>query len=413
MVAAMMSVYDRVLSPTRSAGRRILVFGQRPYPSDHAALECIFTRELPRLGYAPVWILPPADPSVAAGTAEWNGTTVHVTRRRWWHGPLRHLELIREYLRDGNEVLENEEIDLVQARTGLPEALAACWLSSRHGKPFVFQCSFPVALSRRLGLEGRGRNWLAHAVAAVENRLRGRIERRAQLVLVISDEMAREWPRRSQRVEVLPLGADVSVRPEDVTPVGAPPMGVIYFGSMDGKRELQFLLRAFARVAEKLPEAHLLMLGDARGSGLEEAARSMSLADHVTFFGRVPRRDVPRHLRAARCSVAPIPPTPLYRVSSATKVVESLAMAVPVVANREIADQRDLIEASGGGYCPPYEEVAFAEALIALLADPGEAKRRGQAGRRYVVEHRSYAVLAERLAGWYGETVDGAGGGRR
>ena len=186
-------------------------------------------------------------------------------------------------------------------------------------------------------------------------------------------------------------------------------MSVIYFGSMDGRRNLGFVLRVFARVAEALPEAHLLMLGDSRASGLEEAARSMGLADRVTFLGRVPRRDVPRYLRAARCSIAAIPPTPIYRVSSATKVVESLAMALPVVANREIRDQRQLVEASGGGYCPPYEEAALGEAVVALLADPQDAARRGRAGRSYVVAHRSYAVLATRLAKWYDEALAGTG----
>ena len=193
--------------------RRVLIFGQRPYPNDHATLECVFVRELPRLGYEPVWILQPADRSVSAGRADWDGTAVHVVRRRWWRGPLRHLELIREYVREGNKVLRHEPMALVQARTGLPEAIAACWLASRHRIPFVFQCSFPMALSRRLDLEAWGRPWLARAAAALETWLRGRIERRAQLVLAISAEMAQEWPHRFQRVEVLPLGADVSSLP--------------------------------------------------------------------------------------------------------------------------------------------------------------------------------------------------------
>ena len=403
MVAATEAVYERLLA--RRGPRQILLFGHRPYPNDHAVLETVFTRELPASGWKPVWVLQPAEPAYSAQRADWNGTPVYVTRRRHWRGPRRHLELLREYLRVGAEALRDHDIALVQARTGMPEGLAAWWLAARHGKPFVFQCSFPVALSRRLALEARGRKWLARAAAAVEDGVRDGIQRRAQLLLAVSDEMARQWPRRFPRVEVLPLGADTSIDPDDVPPASAPPASVIYFGSMDVKRDLHFLLRAFARVAGALPEAHLLMLGDARGSGLPDAARAMSLAGRVTFLDRVPRRDVPRYLRAARCSVAPIPPTPLYRVSSATKVVESLAMAVPVVANREIPDQRDIVEASGGGYCPPYEETAFADALVALLADPEDAKARGQAGRRYVVEHRGYAVLAKRLAGWYEETL--------
>ena len=407
MVAATEAVYERVLAARRGP-RKVLVFGHRPYPSDHAVLETVYTRELPALGWTPVWVLQPAEAADSGRRAEWNGTPVYVTDRRHGSGPRRHVELLFQYIRVGSEALRAHDVALVQARTGMPEGLAAWWLARRHQKPFVFQCSFPVALSRRLALEARGRKWLARTTAGVENLIRDGIGKRAHLVLAISDEMARQWPRPSPRVEVLPLGADVSVVPEDVTPVSAPSASVIYFGSMDAKRDLQFLLRVFARVVKALPDAHLLMLGDARGSGLEGAASSMDLAERVTFLDRVPRREVPRYLRAARCSVAAIPPTPLYRVSSATKVVESLALAVPVVANREIPDQRELIEASGGGYCPPYEEAAFTESLVALLADAEEARRRGGAGRRYVVEHRSYAVLAKRLAGWYDETLAAA-----
>jgi L-malate glycosyltransferase len=408
MVAATEAVYRGLIDSVPAGTRRVLVFGQRPYPTDHAALESLFARELPRRRWQPVWILPPADASVAGGCLVWNGTAVRVTPERRWPGPLRHLELLRSYLRAGERILSTSPVDLVHARTGLPEAIAAWWLARRHRRPFVFQRSFLVALSRRTYLEGRGWPTLARLVAGIEGRLRDAIERRADLILAISDEMARERRGGSPRVEVLPLGADVSIQPETIAPVEAPPLSVIYFGSMDAKRRLDFLLRVFARVVEQVGNAHLLMLGDAAGSGLQEIAQSMGLGGRVSFLGRVPRRDVPRYLRAARCSVAAIPPMRLYEVSSTTKVVESLAMAVPVVANREIPDQRELVEGSGGGYCPAYDEEAVAEAVIALLDDPVDAARRGEAGRRYVVRHRSYAVLAERLAGWYDETLSAA-----
>jgi glycosyltransferase involved in cell wall biosynthesis len=88
-------------------------------------------------------------------------------------------------------------------------------------------------------------------------------------------------------------------------------------------------------------------------------------------------------------------------VSSATKVVESLGMAVPVVTNGEIPDQRELVERSGGGLVTAYDPDALAEAVVALLRDPAEAARRGEAGRRYVSAHRSYEVLARELASRY------------
>ena len=76
-------------------------------------------------------------------------------------------------------------------------------------------------------------------------------------------------------------------------------------------------------------------------------------------------------------------------------------MAVPVVANREVLDQRRVIEESGGGLSPAYQPMPFAAAITELLGDADEADRRGRAGRQWVERHRDYRVLTERLVGHY------------
>ena len=128
-------------------------------------------------------------------------------------------------------------------------------------------------------------------------------------------------------------------------------------------------------------------------------AKRLGLGNAVIFTGRVARADVPRYIRGARCSVSVIPPDERYVLSSPTKVVESLGMAVPVVANREIVDQAELIERSGGGLAVPYERQAVAHAILELLRDPSGSRARGQRGREYVVEERSYSRLSRTLLG--------------
>jgi len=56
-----------------------------------------------------------------------------------------------------------------------------------------------------------------------------------------------------------------------------------------------------------------------------------------------------------------------------------------------------VIEESGAGYCVPFEEEPFAEAVVRLLLDPVAARAMGELGRRYAVEHRSYGVIADRV----------------
>ncbi len=382
--------------------KHILFFGHRPFPTDHAVLETVFTRHLPTMGYRPVWVLKPTYPDAGDRREVWNDTPVFVIRKRRWRGLPQLLELFRQYLAYGRMALAAYPIDIIQARTGLPEALVAWWLAKRHHKPFVFQYSFPVALNRRDKLRQTKWHWLAGPLYHLEIALLRFLMRQAGLTLAISETMRDIWQARGvQRIVAFPLGADTGQDPMAVQPIEAPPDTVVYVGSMDPARRLDFLLEAFARVHQAMPTAHLLMVGDAAGSGLEACARELGIRDAVTFTGPVPHAEVGRYIRAARCSAAPIPPGPKYNLSSPTKVVESLGWGIPVVANREIHDQRQIIEQSGGGFAVPYDVAAFAEAILKLLRDPEEAARRGAAGRAYIVQERDYRVLSRRLTEHY------------
>jgi glycosyltransferase involved in cell wall biosynthesis len=43
----------------------------------------------------------------------------------------------------------------------------------------------------------------------------------------------------------------------------------------------------------------------------------------------------------------------------------------------------------------PWDEAAFATAIVRLLKDPEMAVRMGEQGRRYVLERRTYARIAD------------------
>lgn len=126
----------------------------------------------------------------------------------------------------------------------------------------------------------------------------------------------------------------------------------------------------------------------------------MGVSERVLFRDPVPRHDVPLYLTLADISVAPIPTSPIYRISSPTKTIESLAMGCPVVGT-SIPDQSEIITQSGGGLVVEFIEESFAGAVIKLLSNPDEAKLCGERGRDYVRLHRSYACLAKSVDGYY------------
>lgn len=394
----------------------LLFFPHRPWPNDHVVLEEVFARRVPRRGWDVRFVMQPAgrewvpaaNPAGDRPDHRWHAADVWVTPRRHWAGPSRHLELWRQSLALGRALLPGASV--IQARTGLPEAWAARTLARESGLPFVYQCSFPTPLGRRAALAGSALAALAPTWCAAETALIDRVLRAADLVLAISETMARDLRARgARRVEAFPLCA--AVDPSGPTEP-LPPETVLYFGSMDPKRCLGFLLEAFARVRAARPRATLVMLGDP-GPELPALAREAGLDEAVRFPGRVPRETVATWVRGAALTVAPVPPEPLYVVASTTKVVESLACGVPVVANREIPDHLEVIEGSSGGLAPEFTPEAFAAAIVALLADPAAARARGEAGRAWVARHRSADALADRAVALYDELRQGPAGGPR
>jgi glycosyltransferase involved in cell wall biosynthesis len=183
-------------------------------------------------------------------------------------------------------------------------------------------------------------------------------------------------------------------RDREVLPAGVP--CILYLGSLNKVRGLDFLLRTMVRVRASVPSARLYVVG--RGDHPEDEAflssevARLDLQSAVVFVGQLPQPEAMRYVREADVCLSPIP-TAMLRAASPTKLVEYMAMGKAVVAN-DHPEQKRVIEESGAGYCVPYEEQPFADAIVKLLQDPQAAQSMGRRGRSYVLEHRNYGVIA-------------------
>jgi glycosyltransferase involved in cell wall biosynthesis len=205
------------------------------------------------------------------------------------------------------------------------------------------------------------------------------------------------------KMTAVPMGVSVdmfsaaeSQQERRVLPAAVP--CVLYLGTLDRARHLEFLIQVFARVRSKVPAARLYVVG--RGEDpddltfLENEAARLELGASVVFVGQLPQVQALDYVREADVCVSPFYPSPVLRSTSPTKLVEYMAMGKAVVGN-DHPEQRRVIEQSGAGYCVPFEEEPFAEAIVRLLLDPAAARAMGERGRHYAVEHRSYAVIAD------------------
>jgi glycosyltransferase involved in cell wall biosynthesis len=173
---------------------------------------------------------------------------------------------------------------------------------------------------------------------------------------------------------------------------------LLYVGRLVGEKNLDFLLRAFARIVAERPQARLLLVGGGLAEGsLRELAQELGLDRRVVFAGVVPHSEVAHYAAAAD----------LFVFSSVTEtqglvLIEAMAAGTPVVAV-EAPGSVDVLE-EGGGLLVPVQEDAFVEAVLELLAD--EPRRRAM-GEKAVQAVQRYTISAatERLLTVYGAAV--------
>jgi glycosyltransferase involved in cell wall biosynthesis len=155
---------------------------------------------------------------------------------------------------------------------------------------------------------------------------------------------------RPDRVEVIEHGIDLSRFDPDATDGAAVREelgleGKLVFGAISKHfwvKNLDALVRAFGRVAERQPDAHLLVLGIGDREPLTRLAESLGLADRISVLE--PRPDVPQVLAAFDAFVHPA-----LAESFGLAPVEAMAMRLPVVAT-PVGIARDVIEDGVSGF---------------------------------------------------------------
>ena len=183
---------------------------------------------------------------------------------------------------------------------------------------------------------------------------------------------------------------------------------LIYFGTMDRLRKLEFILQCMPIILKAAPDTKLLMVGGKRKDidRLKQEAAILDILNAVIFTGEISRERLFDHILAADISLSPIPPTRTYWFALPTKMIESMGMGCPVIASN-IPEQETLIRESGGGISVPYIKENFAEACLELIANPSRVQMMAESGRRYILENFSYQDMTVRLEQLYQTLIRG------
>jgi glycosyltransferase involved in cell wall biosynthesis len=149
----------------------------------------------------------------------------------------------------------------------------------------------------------------------------------------------------------------------------------------------------------------LLLIGDAFEAAdrrlIEERAARAGLTPWLHITGSLPRAQAIARMSEVDIALSPYYPSPMLQSTSPTKLVEYLALGLPVVAS-EHPEQRAILRASKAGVCTPWGARHFARGARWLMRRRDETlAAMADRGRAWVVNHRTYSVIADRLEGEY------------
>ncbi len=136
--------------------------------------------------------------------------------------------------------------------------------------------------------------------------------------------------------------------------------------------------------------------GDRKPALVDEAGRRH--LDNVAFVDPVPKREVPGWLARADACLLPYQDNALFAGALPNKAFDYLGAARPIVAAAPRGELTRMVERAACGVAvPPEDGAAMAGAIRALAADRAGARRMGESGRRYALEHYDRAALAARF----------------
>jgi glycosyltransferase involved in cell wall biosynthesis len=170
---------------------------------------------------------------------------------------------------------------------------------------------------------------------------------------------------------------------------------ITFTGNMAEYQGIDLLLKAFARVISRKPQARLQIVTDGSFASYEPLAHELGVRGQIDLVLSPSFAELPAIIAAADVAVNPRPymdgvPVKLLNYMAAGRAVVSFDASAPGVVH----GQTGWLARSG-------DAAEFGDGILRLLDDPALAARIGTEARRYVFENCRWPVVAERCETLY------------
>jgi glycosyltransferase involved in cell wall biosynthesis len=293
--------------------------------------------------------------------------------------------------------------DIVHVHNPPDFLIVAAAIPRLFGSRIIFDIHDPSPEMFAMRFPGR----LGTAADAILRRLERLATALAEAVLTVHEPYRRELIARGipeAKVAVVMNSVDEHLLPAPKPPKKESPR-VVYHGTVTPPYGATLLVDAAARVAAAVPQVRVEIIGEGDAiPDLREQVRSLRISDCVAIDGEyIPHREALERVNGASVGVIPNLPTPLNRFALSSKLLEYVALGVPVVS-ADLPTIQEYFSAEEIQFFEAGSSDSLAEALLAVLRDPdGAAARAERARRRYEayrwdVNARRYLAILDRVS---------------
>ncbi len=199
---------------------------------------------------------------------------------------------------------------------------------------------------------------------------------------------------------IIPNGIDLGHFSPNVSPIEEfcdGKINILFVGRLEKRKGLNYLLKAYQQVREKVPNARLIIVGPGIRfrRKYEKYVRRSGLAD-VVFVGMVSYSELPRYYKTADIFCSPA----IGGESFGIILLEAMAVGRPIVATNIEGYASVITHGREGLLVPPKDDRELARALLSLISDEPLRRQMGAQGM-LTAQGYNWEKVARRVLDYY------------
>ncbi len=176
----------------------------------------------------------------------------------------------------------------------------------------------------------------------------------------------------------------------------------LFAGVFDERKGLHTLIDAFRQVKQKNPNIALVMIGTGRLQGqLEEYVEKNNLDSDITMIPWLDNKELPSIFAASDIFIYPSEPFGEWQEQFGFSIAEASATGLPVISTTSGSIPEVVSDGVTGLLVPPHNVDQLAHAMERLAHEPETRASFGEAGRKFIKERFSHAVIASKMESFF------------